>query len=209
MLRRRLLAQRGESFRYIRGPLTCPQGSSFNNYYSGSATTGVHMTFRLGDAVSWKTLARNVSSSGTNGWDLHITSSDYYHILEFTEMYNGYAANFQWWGFEPLVAGKWYTIDFFINSSAGYLSLNGSSHMTATVSARQRSSFSNSRNVSFGCDLVDLRGEVGIWGTSYNASSTGNWAGWNIDNGTVGSALYLTSGNYTLTSQNKVKRGWE
>ena len=208
MLRRRLLGEKGESFKYITGNLYCPSGVDFNNYtLSGYPGCGVHATFMLHDDTSWANIANNRVTN--NGWDLHITSSEYGHILEWTEIYNGLTANFQWWDFGALVSNTWYELDLYVNSSGAFASINGSDHVQQTVSSRQRSRSSTARNIVFGGDNIRFRGELSVWGSQYSNPYTGCWAGWQLDDATVGSVVNLTSESYTLTSDNIVQRGRE
>ena len=209
MLRRRLLGEKGESFKYITGSLACNGGEDFNNYYTGQANCGVHATVMLHDDTSWATIAKNKAGSNSRGWDLHFTSSDYYRILEFQEVNANGTANHQCWDFGSFVSNTWYTIDFFINNDSAYLSVNGSAYATFKASSPKKSAYTNVRNVYFGGENISFRDELSVWGTNYNSESTVYWAGWNIENSTVGSSLSLTSGIYTLTSDSIVQLGKE
>lgn len=194
IISRKLTATTVNDYKYVYGQLTCSDGKSFNDYCEDSAVWGVTLTFKVDSLSVNRVLAYNMITNA--GWQIYVNTSG--HICA-QNKYSGTAADAEWTNW-TIQLGTWYTLDIYGHSnkkSTVYCSVNGSSY--ASKSLGRTSLFTNTRNLLVGDIGVNLRGQIKIRGTNYSSSSTTVIFDANIESGTAGAALSLTSNGRTLS----------
>lgn len=194
VISRRLTTQTVNDYKYVSGQLTCTDGKSFNDYCEDSAVWGVTLTFKIDSLIENRVLAYNMVTNA--GWQVYINTSG--HVCA-QNKYSGTAASAEWTNW-TISAGVWYTLDIYGHSnksSTVYCSVNGSAYVSKTLG--KTSLYTNARNLIIGAVSVNLRGQIKVRGTNYSSSSTTVTFDANIENGTAGAALSLTSNGRTLT----------
>lgn len=186
-------------YKYVTGQLSCSDGNRFNNYSNDSSNVWeLQLTFKVDDLSTERVLAKNMS--GSVGWKISLSTSG--QIVYYTYYTKANTHTFT----QKVNAGEWNTLSmsgqYGSTGTAGgqvILTLNGTEEKATGL--YQTGCTRTARTLYVGDKNISLKDTIRVKGSYYvNASSeTYTEISGNVDDATVGEALTINSGEFTLS----------